>query len=111
MNTPTNSSSTAQAGNHIAPASTKPEIRTASGSNILNTSSANKSSSKSAAAKLKTTYLKVKVAGGKTLTYIFRPRKRLSRLLSWLLSTLVATVSGHAYAQSANALPQTRIIF
>ena len=74
--------------------------------NTANTSPAsNKTSSKSAAARLKTTYLKVKVAGGKTLTYIFRPRKRLSRLLSWLLSTLVATVSGHAYAQSANALP------
>ena len=64
-----------------------------------------KTSSKSAAARLKVTYLKVKVAGGKTLTYIFRPRKRLSRLLSWLLSTLVATVSGHSYALDANAVP------
>ncbi|MBC7608509.1 MAG: hypothetical protein H7228_02875, partial [Polaromonas sp.] len=97
MNTPT----TSHAGSAPATPTKSPVSRTASGSNILNKSSkasTSTSSNNTATAKLKITYLKVKVAGGKTLTYIFRPRKRLSALLSWLLSSLVATVSGHAYA-------------
>ena len=56
---------------------------------------------------LRSTFLKIKVSGGKTLTYIFRPPRRLSALLKALLGTLIATVSHYGAAQtlSANALP------
>ena len=61
---------------------------------------------RSVAKRLKDTVYKLRVAGGRTLTYVFRPRRRLSALLMTLLGSLMATISSYAQTLSANALPQ-----